>query len=81
VHFIEGPSFNVGQVLTKLAAHEHFQLSIQQGAVVYTLEDKPDATFPSWASVRSKEYLIFNTVFYVLCHFFKFNQPLFFIGT
>ena len=55
MHFIEGPSYAILRIVSKLAEHEQFvessQSTIRQsGRIVYCVEDRPSRFFPEWYS-------------------------------
>ena len=49
---MEGPSFSVLRVLSRLAGHDDFisDVPIQSGTIVYSVEDRPKRYFPEWFS-------------------------------
>lgn len=55
LHFLEGPSYSLLRILSVLSRHEHFENSIQQGRVVYVVEDRPKRYFPEWYSCTIPE--------------------------
>ena len=55
MHFIEGPSQAVLRILKGLREHSHFTPGVdgscvQEGRVVYSIEDAPKRYFPEWFS-------------------------------
>ena len=52
LHLLEGPPASVLRILKHLSKTEDFsgQDSVQTGAVVYTVEDRPERVFPEWYS-------------------------------
>jgi hypothetical protein len=55
MHFIEGPPQAVLRILGKLRGHKHFVPGadggcVQEGRVVYSVEDCPKRNFPEWYS-------------------------------
>jgi len=55
LHFLEGPSYSVLRILLALSKHEHFENSVQQGRIVYIVEDRPKRYFPNWYSCTIPE--------------------------
>lgn len=65
VHVLEGPCYSILSVLKSLSEHEHFspQLSedgsiassLQQGRVVFNVEDRPERFYPEWYSCVIQE--------------------------
>lgn len=55
MHFIEGPSQAVLRILGKLRNHKQFMVgedgtTMQEGRIVYSVEDCPKRNFPEWYS-------------------------------
>ena len=57
LHLLEGPSFSVLRVLSRLAGHEDFfsDSPVQVGTIVYSVEDRPKRYFPEWYSCTIQE--------------------------
>lgn len=65
VHVLEGPSHSVLTILKTLAEHPHFNPqrnndgalnpSLQQGRVIYNVEDRPERFYPEWYSCVIQE--------------------------
>jgi len=64
MHFIEGPSYAVLRILKHIADHPQFNgrddgagenASLQQGRIVYSVEDRPSRYFQEWYSCALAE--------------------------
>lgn len=64
MHLIEGPSYAVLRILKNIADHAQFNGkdegvgengSLQQGRIVYSVEDRPSRYFPEWYSCALPE--------------------------
>jgi hypothetical protein len=51
LHLLEGPCDSILRILTKLADSDHFNRDhIQNGRIVYDVEDRSKRYFPEWYS-------------------------------
>lgn len=63
LHLLEGPSSSVLRILRQLSRHAHFRdvdNRIQNGRIVYCVEDRPQRIYPDWYSSSIHEIKSFT---------------------